>query len=90
MAKAASAERTPVRREAATRAEAAKVLPLLLPSLLAIERDVAVRALVLTGVMKAVEELRDRAAAVRKREDFMVMVWVLFCVLCCFSIVQVY
>ena len=38
----------------------------------------AVRALVLTGVMKAAEELRDRAAAVRKRDDFMVMV----CVCC--------
>ena len=74
MAKAASAETTPVRRKAAARVETARVLPWLSPPFLSMEIDVAVRALG-PMVVKAAEEPRQRAAAVRTRVDFMVMLF---------------
>lgn len=73
MAKAASAETTPVRRKAAARVETAKVLPWLSPPFFSMERDVAVRALG-PMVVKAADEPRQRAAPVRRRVDFMVMI----------------
>ena len=73
IAKAASADTTPVRMAAAI-ADAANVFP---PSfLLAIDRDVDEgRTLPLhDGVVKAADEPMDRTAAVIKTLDFMVLV----------------
>ena len=74
IAKAASADTTPVRMYAAAIADAANVF---LPSLLlAIDRDVDEgRALPPhDGVVKAADEPMDRTAAVIKTLDFMVLV----------------
>jgi len=70
MANAASADTTLVRM-AAARAEATRAFPLPLLSLFDMQREEAGRKLA-PGVVNAVDDPRDRAAAMRKREDFMV------------------